>query len=57
MTTTHHHHHHSHHRTGFHDNAASQNARRRQKLNKLMKIVMTGFALAIMAFVCWLYSN
>lgn len=57
MTTTQHHHHRSHHRSGFYDNASSRKARRRKKLNKMMKIVMTFFALAIVGLVCWLYSN
>ena len=36
---------------------SSSAARRRKALNKVMKIVMTFFALAILGLVYWLYNN
>jgi len=37
--------------------ASSSAARRRQVLNKIMKVVMTFFALAVVGLAYWLYNN
>jgi len=44
-------------RTGGIKSPSSSAARRRQVLNKVMKVVMTFFALAVIGLVYWLYTN
>ncbi|QUB78282.1 hypothetical protein [Prevotella jejuni] len=50
-------HHHTHHHTGGIKPPSSSAARRRKIINKVMKIVMTFVAIAIIGLVYWLYSN
>jgi len=50
-------HHHTHHHTGGIKPPSSSAARRRKTINKVMKIVMTFFAIAIVGLVYWLYNN
>lgn len=43
--------------TGGTKGPSSSAARRRQALNKVMKVVMTFFALAVVGLAYWLYNN
>ncbi|MBF1391239.1 hypothetical protein KZY63_02780 [Prevotella histicola] len=45
------------HGRGFHNNATSQAARRRKKLNRILQIVGSIVAIGVLLAVYWVYSH
>jgi len=45
------------HGRGFHNNATSQAARRRKKLNRILQIVGSIVAIGVLFLVYWVYSH